>query len=71
MSSLIWVIGHLATSVHTANMPKSKYMMLKISLAEVTVKAAFLCTQKFQKSCTVSPAEFQNILDELTQVLAF
>ena len=71
MSSLIWVIGHLATSGHTANTPKAKYMMLKMSLAEARAKAAFLCTQMFQKVCTVSAAEFQNISDQLTQVLAY
>ena len=71
MGSLIWVIGHLATSRHTANMPKAKYVMLKMSLAEARAKAAFLDTQMFQKGCTVSAAEFQNILDELTQVLAY
>ena len=49
MSSLIWVIGHLATSGHITNMPKAKYMMLKMSLAEARVKAAFLCTQMFKK----------------------
>ena len=42
MSSLIWVIGHLATSGHTANMPKAKYMMLKMSLAEAWAKADLL-----------------------------
>ena len=71
MSSLIWVIGHLATSGHTANMPKTKYMILKISLAEVRANAAFLGTQMFQKRCTVSAAEFQIISGELTQVLAY
>ena len=72
MSSLIWVIGHLATGGHAfkSNMPKANYMKLKVSLAEARAKAAFLCTQMFQKGCTVSPAEFQKILDELTQVLA-
>ena len=71
MSSFIWVIGHLATSGHTANMPKVKYMMLKMSLAEARVKAVFLCTQIFQKVCIISPPESQNILNELTQVLAY
>ena len=42
MSSLIWVIGHLATSGHTANMPKAKYMMLKMSLVEARAKADLL-----------------------------
>ena len=46
-------------------------MSLNISLAEVRVKAAFLQTQMYQKGCTGSPAEFQKILDELTQVLAY
>ena len=46
-------------------------MMLKMSLAEARAKAAFLHTQIVQKDCTVSAAEFQNILDELTQVLAY
>ena len=72
MSSLIWVIGHLATVGHTfkLNMPKANYMKLKLSLAEARMKAAFLQTQMFQKGCTVSPAEFQKILDKLTNVLA-
>ena len=41
MSSLIWVIGHLATGGHTfkLNMPKAKYIKLKLSLAEARVKA--------------------------------
>ena len=46
-------------------------MILKMSLAEARVKAAFLHTQMFQKGCTVSAAELQNISDELTQVLAY
>ena len=46
-------------------------MELKLSLAEARVKAAFLQTQMLQKGCTVSPAVFQKILDELTQVLAY
>ena len=73
MSSLIWVIGHLATGGYTfkSNMPKANYMKLNLSLAEARVKAAFLQTQMYQKGCTVSPAEFQKILDELTQVLAY
>ena len=73
MSSLIWVIGHLATGDHTfkSNMPKANYMRLKLSFAEARVKIAFLQTQTLQKSCTVSPAEFHKILDELTQVLAY
>ena len=42
MSSLIWVIGHLATSGHTANMQKAKYMMLKMSLVEARAKTDLL-----------------------------
>ena len=73
MSSLIWVIGHLATGGHTfkSNMPKANYMKLNLSLAETRAKAAFLQTQMLQKGCTVSPAEFQKISDELPQVLAY
>ena len=71
MSSLIWVIGHLATSGHPANMPKAKYMVLKMSLAEARVKADLLQTQMLQKGCTIIPGEFQAISDELPQVLAY
>ena len=45
-------------------------MKLKLTLAEAGAKAALLQTQMYQKGCTVSPAEFQKILEELTQVLA-
>ena len=71
MSSLIWVIGHLATIGHTANMPKAKYMMLKMSLAEATVKAELLQTQMFQNGCSCSSSQFQATSDELTELLAY
>ena len=71
MSSLIWVIGDLATRGHTANITKAKYVMLKMSLAEARVKADLLQTQMLQKGCIITPSEFQAISDELTQVLAY
>ena len=71
VSSLIWVIGHLATIGHTANMPKAKYMMLKMSLAEARAKAELLRTQMFQKGCSCSSNQFQAISDELTEFLAY
>ena len=71
MGSLIWVIGHLATIGHTANMPKAKYMMLKMSLAEATVKTELLQTQMFQKGCSCSSSYFQAISNELTEILAY
>ena len=43
-------------------------MMLKMSLAEASAKAAFLRTKMFQKCCTVSATEFQNFSDQLTHV---
>ena len=69
---LIWFIGHWATGDHTfkSDMPKANYTKLKLTLAEARAKAALLQTQMYQKGCTVSPAEFQKIWDELTQVLA-
>ena len=45
-------------------------MQLNISLNEARAKADLLRTQMFQKVCTITPSEFQAILDELTQVLA-
>ena len=73
MSSLIWVIGHLATGHQTLKfkMPKANYMKLKLSLAEARAKAAFLQTKMYQKGCTVSPSKFQKISDELTELLAY
>ena len=71
MSSLIWVIGHLPSKSQTSKMPKAKYMQLNISLNEARVKADLLQTQMFQKVCTITPSEFQAILDELKQVLAY
>ena len=42
IGSLIWVIGHLATGCQTFKVPKAKYMLLNISLAEAWVQAVFL-----------------------------
>ena len=62
MSSLIWVIGHLATIGHSANMPKAKYMMLKMSLAEARAKAELLQTQIFKKGAHAAVASFRQFL---------
>ena len=73
MSSLIWVIGHLATGGHTfkLNMPKVKYLKLKLSLVEARANADLLQTQMFQKGCSCSSSQFQAIPDELTELLAY
>ena len=69
--SLIWVIGHLATGYETIKMPKAKYMSLNISLAEAKVKAVFLQTQMQQKGCSCKASQFQQISDQLCEVLAY
>ena len=70
IGSLIWVIGHLATGIQTIKMPKDKYMSLNISLAEARVKAVFLQTQRQQKGCSCKASQFQEISDQLYEVLA-
>ena len=68
LASLIWGIGHLLSKSQTGKIPKAKYMQLNISMNEARAKADFLRTQMLQKGCTITPSEFQAILDELTQV---
>ena len=70
MSSLIWVIGHMLSKSQTSKMLKAKYMQINTSLNKARAKADLLQTQMFQKGCTITPSEFQAILDEFTQVLA-
>ena len=71
IGSLIWVIGHLATGCQTFKMAKAKHMSLNISLAEARVQAVFLQTQMHQKGCTCKASKFQEISDQLCQVLAY
>ena len=52
-------------------MPKAKYMSLNISFAEVRVKAVFLQTQMQQKGCSCKASQFQEISDQLCEVLAY
>ena len=46
-------------------------MSLNISLAEARVQAVFLQTQIHQKGCTCKASKFQEISDQLFQVLAY
>ena len=69
--SLIWAIGHFATGYQTVKMPKAKYMSLNTLLAEVRVKAVFLQTQMQQKRCSCKASQFQQISDQLCEVLAY
>ena len=60
--SLIWVIGHLAAGYQTIKMPKAKYVLLNILLAEARVKAVFLQTQMQQKGAHVKQVNFSKFL---------
>ena len=46
-------------------------MSLNISLAEARVKAVFLQTQMHQKGCSCKTGQFQQISDQLCEVLAY
>ena len=52
-------------------MPKAKYMSSNILLAEARVKAVFLRTQMQQKGCSCKASQFQQISDQLCEVLAY
>ena len=52
-------------------MAKAKHMSLNISLAEVRVQAVFLQIQMHQKGCIYKASKFQEISDQLCQVLAY
>ena len=71
IDSLIWVIGHLVTGYLTIKMPKAKYISLNISLAEARVKAVFLRSQMQQKGYSCKASQFQQISDQLCEVLAY
>ena len=46
-------------------------MQLNISLNEARVKVDLLRTEMLQKGCSCTHSQFQAILDELTEVLAY
>ena len=46
-------------------------MSLNISLAEARVKAVYLQTQMHQKGCLCKFSQFQEISDQLCEVLAY
>ena len=69
--SLIWVIGHLATSCHACRMPKADYMSLNISLAEARVEAVLLQTKCTRKGVHVNQVNTRKFQTDCVQVLGY
>ena len=70
MSSLIWVIGHLARDASNVKMPRHKpeHMTLRISLQESRAEVHLLRIRMFRHGCT---SDFQKCLDCLSLLLKF
>ena len=71
MHILIWVICHVATELHTANMQRKKpeYMNLHISTEEARALVALLRVKMYRSCGTLTDEEFDRISRQLTLLL--
>ena len=63
-----WSFGYKLSDIQDA---KGLIYVINTSLAEARAKAVFLQTQMQQKGCTCKASKFQEISDQLCEVLAY
>ena len=73
MSSLIWVISHLARDTSSVKMSRHKpeHMTIRILLPEVRVEVHLLRIRMFRDGCTCKSSDFQKLSDCLSLLLKF